>query len=143
MTRCSCSSPRRRASSTRTCRSTSPRPSSPGWTRRWTTTTVQRRSTGECLAWPPLRSIGIQGEGLCSEGWTLPLTGPGARAAGFAQAHGPSASNSRAAGDQRSQEPALVPASHPESLLRAVPTPWNVSQDVAPGLESPSPKVCT
>ena len=68
--------------------------------------------------------------------------GQGARAAGSAQAHGPSASKSRAAGDQESQEPALVPASHPEPLLRAVPTPWNVDQDVASGLEGPLPKVC-
>ena len=45
--------------------------------------------------------------------------------------------------DHGSQEPALVPASHPEALLRAVPTPWNVDQDVASGLEGRSPKVCS
>ena len=70
MTRCSCSSPRRRASSTRTCRSTSPRPSSPGWTRRWTTTTAQRHSTGERpLGCRPQLGIGAgpcaQRAGLC------------------------------------------------------------------------------
>lgn len=46
MTECSCVSLRRRSSSIRSCHSTSPHPSSPGWTLLWTISIALRHSTG-------------------------------------------------------------------------------------------------
>lgn len=45
--------------------------------------------------------------------------------------------------DEKCQEAALVPAPHPEALLRAVPTPRSVNQDGIFEHEDPAPKVCT
>lgn len=71
-TECSCASLRRRSSSIRSCHSTSPRPSSPGWTPLWTISIALRHSTGRQPPASPRpqssRRLAAKASGLNSEG---------------------------------------------------------------------------